>query len=95
MGIRAKNLACTIGDYNSTLLVLPHILIEILWIVMSVQLSLRLSKHLFELLNESISSTQFMINIKSFRKEFILIFTIFRAIVEVYLSPLTYNIFKI
>lgn len=96
-GISAKNLSCTLGDFNSTLLVLPHILIEVLWIVMSVQLSLQLSKYFFELLNESISPTKFMIGIKSLRKQFILIliFTIAGAIVEVYLSPLTYNIFKI
>jgi len=92
-GLAAKFAACSLGFYNAILLVAPHIVIEILWISLSVKLSFKLSRILYDLLNDKIDSYLFMAQLKTMKYQFLFAFllVITGVVIEVFLSPIIYN----
>lgn len=92
-GLTAKFTACSIGLSRAFFLVTPHIFIEMLWITLTIRISIDLSDIIYRLFIDKIDSTVFILKLKSMRYRFLFAFllVIVGVVIEVFISPYVFN----
>ena len=89
-----RDVYCNAGLEKTIMLVLPHIFIEVFWILLICQISVRISFQFLDLLNDKISSSDLL---ESFKKQnmmsilYAYMLLIFSAGIECFLTPLLYQ----
>jgi uncharacterized membrane protein SpoIIM required for sporulation len=89
-----KDVYCNAGLEKTVMLVLPHIFLEVFWILFICQISIKISFQFFDLLTNKSSASDLY---ESFKKQSLMpiIYTfallIFSASIECFLTPLLYQ----
>ena len=86
-----KDVYCNTGLEETIFLVLPHIFIEIAWILMACQLSVKMSFQVLDLFYDRISAEEFYdVFTKNYSTSLIMIFSfiVIGAVIECFITPL-------
>lgn len=93
-GMSFKDLNCTVGLEKALIFVLPHIVLEITWIILACQLSVRISYQILDLFSDRTDAEEFYDEIKkkhvsSFFR--ILVLVLLGAVIESFVTPIFIN----